>query len=426
MSTLASGKIAEVLFENALETYEDQTMLVDKTDVFTPNPGTMQNSGNVIWRPVQQHAPVIEGWDLAGLEQEIIEETYPAILGLPKNDFVQQRIDNLRDSTFWERRGKQAGKQQATELNTGLAALIKNSGSLYYRSNDTSGFDFIAEGQAIMNERQGAHTNRCYVLNDRDTKKFAQDLASRETIKGRPADAWATGQIGSNVAEFDVFTGSFCPLLTGGAAVSTTTTAAASFAPEGGTVDASTSVVTNVDYRTATIGVTASASYSVGDKVTIDNSAVPIESIGLSDKNSTGQAMTFTIVAKPTSTSLTIFPKPIAADDGALTTTELAYANVDTTITSGATVERINSDASARTNLFWDRDAIEVLGGDVPMDLMAQFDGKKVISETMSNGLNMYMIYDSELEGLTLRYRLFTWYGLTMKDPSRAGVSITY
>ena len=426
MTTLASGKIAEVLFENALDTYEDQMMLVDKTDVFTPDPGTMQNANNVVWRPVQQHAPVIEGWSLSGQEQEIIEETYPAVLGLPKNDFVQQRIDDLRDSSFWERRGKQAGKQQATELNTGIANLIKTSGSLYYRSNDTSGFDFISEGQTILNERQGAQTKRCYVLNDRDNKKFAENLASRQTIKGRPSDTWATGQIGSNVAEFDVFTGSFNPTLAGGAAVSTTTTAAASFAPEGGSVDATTSIVTNVDYRSATIAVTASASYNVGDKVTIDNSSTPIESIGLADKNSTGQAMTFTIVAKPTSTSLTIFPKPIAADDGALTTTELAYANVDTTITSGATVERINSDASAKVNLFWDRDAIEVLGGDVPMQMMAEFDGKKVISETMSNGLNMYMVYDSELVGLTLRYRLFTWYGLTMKDPSRAGVSVTF
>jgi hypothetical protein len=426
MTTLASGKIAEVLFENALDTYEDQTMLVDKTDVFTPDPGSMQNSNNVIWRPVQQHAPVIEGWDLSGQEQEIIEETYPAVLGDPKNDFVQQRIDNLRDSTFWERRGKQAGKQQATNLNTGIANLIKNSGSLFYRSNATSGFDFISEAQALMNERQGHHTNRCFVLNDRDNQTFGQDLASRQTIKGRPSDTWANGQIGSNVAEFDVYTGSFNPSLTGGAAISTTTTAAASFAPEGGTVDATTSAVTNVDYRSATLAVTASASYNVGDKVEIHNGGTAIQSIGLADKNATDQPMTFTVVAKPTGTSLTIFPKPIAADDGALSTTEKAYANVDTTITSGATIERINTDATNKTNLFWDRDAIEVLGGDVPMELMSQFDGKKVISETMSNGLNMYMVYDSELSGLTLRYRLFTWYGLTMKDPSRAGVAVTF
>lgn len=426
MSTTSAGKIAEVLFENALDTYEEQTMLVDKTDVFTPDPGSMQNSGNVIWRPVQQHAPILEGFDLTGQEQEIIEETYPAILGNPKNDFVQQRIDNLRDTAFWERRGKESGKQQATELNKGIANLITNAGSLFYRSNVTSGFDFVSEGQAIMNERQGYHSRRCFVLNDRDTRTFAQDLAGRQTVKGRPEDTWTTGQIGSGVAEFDLYTGSFCPNLVGGADPATTTTAAASFAPEGGTVDPTTSAVTNVDYRSATIAVVSSASYNVGDKVTISNGGTAIQSIGLADKNPTDQAMTFTVIAKPTGTSMTIYPKPIAADDGALTTTELAYANVDTTITSGATVDRLNIDATNKTNLFWDRDAIEVIGGDVPMELMTQFDGKEVISETLSNGLNMYMAYDAELAGLTLRYRLFTWYGLTMKDPSRAGVAVTF
>ncbi|HIB77423.1 MAG TPA: hypothetical protein EYO58_07360 [Flavobacteriales bacterium] len=56
--TTQAGKIAEVMFESVLDTYEDQTMLVDKTQVFTPESGTMQNAGNVIWRPVEQHAPI--------------------------------------------------------------------------------------------------------------------------------------------------------------------------------------------------------------------------------------------------------------------------------------------------------------------------------------------------------------------------------
>jgi hypothetical protein len=127
-----SGKIAEVMFESVLDTYEDQTMLVDKTQVFTPDSGTMQNAGNVIWRPVEQHAPIIEGFDITGQEQDIIEETYPAFLGTPKNDFVKQRIDDLRDMEFWERRGRVAGRQQATELNKSIANLINTSGSMYY------------------------------------------------------------------------------------------------------------------------------------------------------------------------------------------------------------------------------------------------------------------------------------------------------
>lgn len=420
-----AGKIAEVLFENALETYEEQNQLVNKTDVFTPDSGDMQNSNNVIWRPVEQHAPVIEGWDLTGQEQDIIEETYPAVLDLPKNDLVQQRVDQMRDMRFWERRGKASGKQQATELNSSIANLIKNSGSLHYRSNTASGFDFLSEGQAILNERQGKHTERCFILNDRDTRKFATDLAGRQTLQGRPEDAWVKGQIGSNIAEFDVYTGSYLPNILGGAA-STTTTAAASFKPEGGTVDALTKAVTNIDYRNASLAVTDSSVFEVGDKVTVSNGGTPITALGVSDKSDTGQAMTFTIAAKPTGTSVTLWPKPIALDDGALSLTEKAYANVDTTITSGATIDRVNTDTSVRSNLFYDRDAIEVVGGDVPMQLMQQFDGMKVINGTLGNGLNMYMVYDANMINMNLRYRLFTWYGLTAKDPSRMGVATTF
>ena len=71
-----------------------------------------------------------------------------------------------------------------------------------------------------------------------------------------------------------------------------------------------------------------SSGYNVGDKIQIANGGTPIESIGLADKNSTNQAMTFTVVAKPSGTSMTIYPKPIALDDPALTTLEQAYANV--------------------------------------------------------------------------------------------------
>lgn len=425
MAALSTGKIVEVLFENALETFETQDMLLSLTTFFQPDGSTMQNAGNFIWRPVQQHRPIIEGFDLSGLETGIIEETYPAVLGTPQNDFIEQRADDVRDIQFWKRAGQQSGRRQASNLNKAIANAVATQGSLYYRSNVTSGFDFIAEGQALMNERQGEHMMRYYVLNDRDNLKYAKDLASRETIKGRPADTWNTGQIGSMVAEFDVYTGSYLPTLTGGANPATTVTGDQSFAPEGGTVDATTGVTANVDWRTATIVVADSSGYSIGDKVSFANGADDVQSIGLDDKTLTGQAMTFTIVAIPSGTTVRVFPKPIALDDSGLSTLEKAYANIDTQILGTATMDRLNI-TDAKTNLFWDKDAVEVLGGTVPANLFKEFDGMKVVSETMSNGQDMYMIYDGQIDKFTFRYRLFTWFGITIADPMRVGVSQSF
>lgn len=420
--SLTTGKIAEVLLDKTVETFEAQMQMLPLTSFEQPDGASMQNAGNVIWRPVQQHAPVIAGWDMTGLEGDIIEETYPAVLGTPSNDFVKLRADDMRDMRFWERRAEESGRQQSTELNKLLASAIGVQGSLFYRSNATSGYDFIGEGQALMNERQLKDTGRCFMLNDRDNLTFASDLASRETLQGRPADTWSKGQIGQNVAGFDVYTGSFLPNIAGGASPAATVTGAQTFAPTAGSVNTTTGAVTNVDWRTADIPVSDSSDYNVGDKVTIG----AVQSVGLADKQATGQLMTFTVIAKPDGTTLTIYPKPIAAVDPALSASELAYANTDVVIPNAAVVARLNTDATAKTNLFWDKGAVEVLGGTIPAHLFKDYAGFKVVSTTMSNGLEMYVMYDGDIATASFRYRLFCWYGITVWNPQNCGVAVSY
>lgn len=424
--TLATGKTAEVMFEKAVESYESQMQMLPLITYDEPSGEKMQNAGNVIWTPKQQHAPIIEGTDLTGQETSIIEETYPQILGTLKNDFVKQNALDMRDKRYWERRGVQSGLRQVSELNKLLAQAISLQGSLFYRSNVSSGYDFIAEAQAMMNERQLYNSGRCFMLNDRDNLLFGTDLAARQTLQGKAADVWAKGQIGQNIAEFDVYTGSFLPNLAGGADPATTVTGDQTFAPEGGSVVTATGVVTNVDCRIAEVAVAASASYNVGDKVVVKNSGVAVTALGLDDKTDTGQPMTFSIVGKPDATTLQIYPKPIAADDAALSKLEKAYANIDTTILNGATVNRLNTDTTNKTNLFWEKSAIEIIGGSIPAELFSQYDGMKVLTDTMSNGQTMYMVYDGNIETLDFRYRLFTWYGITVACPENCGVAVTY
>ncbi|MCP4143985.1 MAG: hypothetical protein GY752_01730, partial [bacterium] len=247
-----------------------------------------------------------------------------------------------------------------------------------------------------------------------------------QTLQGRPESTWATGQIGQNVAGFDVYVSSANPNITGGADPATTVTGDQSFAPEAGTVTTATGIVTNSDYRSATLVVADSSGYAVGNKITIANGGTAVTALGLEDKTDTGEAMTFSIVAIPSATGLTIYPKPIAADDTALTKLEKAYANIDTQILNAATVNRVNTDASNKTNLFWDKSAIEIMGGTIPANLFSEFDGMKQMQETMPNGQTMYMIYDGDIATMNFRYRLFTWYGITVANPSNCGVAVTF
>jgi len=423
---LSTGKVAEVMFEKTLETHEHQMDMLDMTNFHQPDGGTMQNTGNFIWYPVEQHAPLISGWDLSGQETGIIEETYPALLGTPSNDFVKMRADDMRTMRFWEERGKESGKKQASDLNKKIAEAIATQGAMFYRSNVTSGYEFIAQAQAIMNERQGKTSQRYFILNDRDTLLFSKDLAARQTLQGKAAETWKTGQIGQNIAGFDVFTGSFLPNITGGADPAVTVTGDHVFVPVGGSVNAVTGVVTNVDYRECTLIVNDSSLVSVGDKFTLQNTAVDINAIGLADKTNTNQAMTWTVIEITDATHIKVYPKVMAADQAGITVLEAAYANIHTAILNAATITRLNIDATNKTNLFWDKSAIEVIGGTIPAELFKQFDGMKVITDTMKNGLNLYLVYDGNIDTMTFRFRLFTWYGITVKNPSNCGCAVTY
>lgn len=419
-----TAKIVEVMFEKALETHEKQIQLLSLCKQYTPDPAKMQNADNIMWRPIQQNRPLISGWDTSSAATDIIQQAYPAVLETPWNDRIDQRADAMRDMQFWEDAAEESGRTQASNTNKIIANKIAAQGSKYYRLNTSSGFEFIARGKTIFNETQGVNTQRNFLLNDADCEAFSGDLAARQTLQGRPEQTWKTGQIGQNIAGFDIYEGSFLPNLTGGADPATTVTGDQSFKPLPGTV--ADNVVTNNDYRKAEIVVAASTNYAVGDKVTISNSGTPVYALGLQDKTNTLRPMTFTIVAKADSTHITVFPKPIAADDSALSTLEAASANINTQILNGATVDRINIDATNKTNLFWDKSAVEVLCGTIPASLFSQYEGMKVIQSTMENGLIMYMLYGGDIDKLTFKFRLFTWFGVTIANPSLCGVALTY
>ena len=423
---LSTAKAIEVLYENAIDQYQQRTHMLNLTMHFTPDPGDFQNSNNIIWRPLEQHAPIKEGWDLTGSFGDVIEQYYPATVETPKNDAWELRADDMRDMRFWERRGRASGRRQATFLNRRVAQLIVETGTLFYRlTSSTQGFNFVSEAASLMDERQVSQEERYYVLNVRDNNTYSADLANRGTLADRPEMAYAMGYVGRNVAGFDMYTGSYIPNLDGGADPgSITVSSDQSFEPQGSTGTGQN--VTNVDYRRATIPLNSVTGLTVGDVVTFTNTATPVRSIGLADKTPTGQTMTFRIVEIPTgTTNIVVWPKPIALNDTTnLDAEQLAYANVDTRILTGATLTRVNTDTSIKPNIFWAQDSIEVIGGQIPAQMLQQFGGLNVMSETMENGQVMYLIYDGTIEDLTFRARLFTWWGLVNVRPDANGIGI--
>lgn len=419
---LSTAKAITVLFDQVMETMELDMAMSRTAKVFRPDSATMQNSNNVIWRQVEQSAPVKSGWDMTGQFGNVIELSYPSTLGTPSNDAFQLRADDFRDEQFIKRRGQAAAKKLNADLNNKIATLVRDTGSLFYRKSGTvNGYDFCAEGSTILTERQAWQmSGTSYFISPRTWQRIGSDLAQRGTLSGRPEEAYGTNQVGRDIAGFDVYKSAYMQTLTGGTAATTATVAATiSLKPQPSQTVAGQ--VLPVDYRSGDIALTAGdgAKINVGDVITFAN----VMALGMLDKTNTNQPMTFKVVAKSTDT-ITVYPRPIALSDVSLSADEAAYANINTQIAAGAAITRLNTDASIQTNCFWANDSVEVIAGDAPFEELSKLSGWKCVSETLENGLKLYMLYDGAIGTANLQVRVFDWYGLVNCDPTRNGVGI--
>ena len=413
-----TAKIVTTFYDKALEQLNQDNSYARMVEVDSIPAATMQNSNDIYWRNVEQQSEIQEGWDLTGNEQDTIEQSYPLNLSLPRNTFKGYRVDELRDKGFMERASIAGAKRLSSDQNKRIADLVANTGSLYYESASAD-YDFVAEADTLMTERQANRDMGSYfMLNPRANQAMGGNLASRTLYPGnRSEETYATGLIGKDVAGFDLMrapTYGTVAAATGG----TTTVATDVVNVPQGSISAGVDSIQNIDYRVGTVEFTSAGTFAVGDVITFAG----VNALGVNDKTDTEQLMTFKIVGIATNT-VTIYPKPIAADQAAITDAEAAYANISTSIDSGDVISKVNV-VGGQANSFWAEDSICIVNGEAPLELLNEFDGMKIVSETLDSGVRLYMAYDARLDSLQCRVRLFTWYGLVNKDPSRNGNAI--
>jgi len=404
-------------YDEACKQMNDSFVYASRMGIDTQPGVDLQNANNVYWKSVEQQAPIVSGFDLSGTTPgNIIEQTYPLNVEAPRNDWFTLRAEELRDTTFMKRRAMAGSRKLSSDANLRAANLVANTGTMYYESGK-AGFDFVSEASTLMSERQAYRDmGSSFFLNPRTYQVMGSDLASRSDLSGRPEQAYGTGQIGKNVAGFDVFEAPTYGTIPTQAGAASTVSANVVEVPEGFKEVGGS--IQNIDYRYGTVNLTSGANYQVGDVITFAG----VNALGLMDKTNTGQLMTFRVIAKATN-ALTIYPKPIAANQAGITASQAAYANISTAIVSGMSVAKVNV-TGGQANSFWADDSVGFVNADGNLDVLNEFDGMKVTSETLDNGIKLYMAYDAKLDTLNCRVRLFTWYGLVNKDPSRNGNAI--
>ena len=414
-----TAKNVLAFYDNACKQMNTNNVFSSKMEISTKSGVAMQNAQNTYWESVEQQAPIVSGFDLSSTTPgNVIQQTYPLTVSAPRNDWFQMDANELRDTTFLNNRSMAAANKLSSDANQRAAELVAATGTMYYESASDD-FDFVAEADTLMIERQlNRDAGSSFFLNPRSNQAMAGNLASRSLYPGSlPEEAYKQGLIGKNVAGFDVFRAPTYGSIAARANSTTTTVASdVTAVPEGysGTADSPV----NVDYRKAVISLTAATNFRVGDVITFAG----VNALGIADKTDTGQLMTFRITDIDTN-DITVYPKPIAADQAGITSSEAAYANISTAIVSTMVVSKVN-ETGGQCNSFWANDSMAFVNADGNLGVLNEFDGMKVDSTTLDNGIKLYIAYDAKLDSLNCRVRLFTWYGLVNKDPSRNGNAI--
>jgi len=420
---LDTAKQVRVMFNMVLDRLEHQQQMAVLCDTFNVSGVELQNASNVVWKQIEQEAGIQEGWDFTDSDfGDIIELSYPSQLGDPRNSLKKLRADDFRDRSFMERWAEAAAYRLTADQNSRIAELVKDTGSIYYEQAvdgtvNKTGYDAVKLASTILSERQQTMASGLNVfLNDRDSQKVSSDVANRSNMNGLPETVYKNGMIAYNTAGANLYESSYLPAITASTFAGSTVSVDVSQKPVANRTEAG-GLVLPVDYRISdTITLVSGANLNVGDSIAFTG----INALGEHDKTDTGVEMTFKVVGKPSGNEVQLYPKPIAAGDPALTIAEKAYANIATQIVSGTPVVALNT-TSARANQFWVQDSIEIINGDAPLEYLGQLDGMEVISETLASGTKVYMAYQGSINDFTLKCRLFTWYGLTNKNPSANG-----
>jgi hypothetical protein len=426
----STAKGISIMFDEICTLYDFNNILARQADVIDFEAPLMQNSSNTVWREVEQMAPVKEGWDMTNEFGDVIQRSYPSTLGLPLNDAFQLRADDFRDDRFMKNRARAAVDKLSGDQNRRIAQLVVDTGTIAYEST-VANYTHIAQAETIMdtNELSGMD-NRSFFLKPVNHEAIAADLANRGTLSGRPEGAYAKSMVGKDIAGFDAFRLNAIPTYVGAAGTGLTIAGAQSYSPVGNETNADGTVVP-VDYRSATVTLSATTGVKRGDKFTVDG----VFDVSLGNKIGSDRLATFSVVNVIDGTDIEIFPKPVAWDqrpvadggDGTLSAEEAAYANVSTSFADTAALVFLGLAATKaiwQPDVFWAGDSVEIVNGSAPFEFMGQMDGFTVIKETLDSGVTVYMMYQGSIQTGTLLCRVFVWYGLVNRKPSHNGIAL--
>ncbi len=414
------SKEERVAFEDLLAGFQDALVLSRNVSVYNTDQTMMERTNNVIWRPQPYIAVSYSGTDMTANFDDYTQLSVPATIGFQKSVPWIMSATEMRDALQEGRLGDAAKQKLASDINVAVLTVAGQQGTLVVkRSSAASGFEDVAQVEALMNEQGVPMEDRYLALSTRDYNGMANDLskASRSFGNEISDNALRRAFVGQ-LASFGTYKLDYAQrkAAAAGAGITINTTAGGGnyYTPKA-TSTAATGETSNVDNRFQTVTVNSTTSVAVGDSFTIAN----VNNVHMITKEDTGQPKTFRVIAVPSATTLVISPPLIPAQAGVDSTVQ--YQNCKITSTSAsANITFLNAGA-AYLNCFWHREALELLPGRyaVPSDA-----GAAVMRASTDQGIELVMTKQYDINTMKTKYRLDCLYGVVCKQPEMAGILI--
>ena len=418
------SKEERVAFEDLLEGFQDALVLSRNVSVYQTDQTMMERANNTIWRPqpyIAQSISSTPGTPIPGY-QGMTQLAVPATLGFSKTVPWEMTSLELRDALQEGRLGESAKQKLASDINIAIMNSAASLGSLVVPiAAAASDYDDVALCDAIMNEQGVPDYERFMALSSRDYNGLAGNLVgSARSFGNQKSDkAYERSYVGM-VAGFETYKMDYANRLTaaaGGGAITIDTDGAgtqANYTPQATSTSVGGQI--NVDNRFQTVTVSSSAGVAAGDAFQIDG----VYAVHHITKQSTGQLKTFRVVSVPAGgTTLVITPPIIGAQGVAPTDAQLQYKNVEVETPSNTAAITFLNVNTAQVNVFWQRDALEILPGRyaVPSDA-----GVAVMRATTDQGIELVMQKFYDIDSMTIKYRMDTLFGVVNKNPEMSGI----
>jgi hypothetical protein len=428
------NKEERVAFENLLEGFNDALVLSRNVSIYNTDQTMMERTNNVIWRPQPYIATSLSnagvGTDISllpgGGYASYTQLAVPASINQTRTVAFELNAQELRDALQEQRLGNSAKQKLASDINVSVLNIAANQGTLVVKrttaAGASSGFDDVAQCEAIFNEQGIMDGDRYLALNTRDYNGLANDLAkaSRSFGNQKSDKAYERAYVGM-VASFDIYKLDYAVRLGAGSATATinTTDAGANYyIPKAISTSPTTAERLNVDNRFQSLTVAVSAgALAAGDAFTIAG----INAVHHITKGDTGQLKTFRVIsvsAPAAGNQAIVISPPLITNQVANAASAQNQNCVANTKATNASITLLNT-AAAPVNCFWHKDAIEILPGRYSLPDNA---GVAVMRGSTDQGLELVMTKRFDQNTLTTKYRVDTFYGVVNKQPEMSGI----